>query len=109
MTPYEIKRGDLLPAISATLKLNAAAYSLTGYTVRFLMRNALTGAVKVSASATVDSPSAGTVHYDWVSGDTDTAGDYYCEWAAVRVSDGKVVTFPNSSTLQALRITDNIH
>jgi hypothetical protein len=79
--------------------------NLQGATVKFIMRAGLTGAVKVNATASIISSTAGTVRYTWVGTDTDTAGDYICEW---EVDVGGVkTTFPNGN-YKRLRILPDL-
>lgn len=74
--------GDTSPSVFATLtETDGSAKNLTSATgVRFQMRLAIDRRWAVDAPATVLTPSAGTVRYDWVAGDTDTAGAYVSRW-----------------------------
>lgn len=79
-----IKQGDLVPGITATLMQavgSAAAAPIdltTASAIKFAMRR--NGALKVDGTAAAISAADGTVGYQWVTGDTDTAGLYDCEW-----------------------------
>lgn len=97
MAEFNIKRGDLAPVLTATLRDGSnAVLDLTGCTVVFRMREkglVLADTVKVESAATILSPAtAGRVQYTWVSGDTDTAAYYAGEW---------VVTYPGPIPLTA--------
>lgn len=86
MSIFAIKQNDLVPAVTATLMqavgtAAAAPIDLTTATgVKFGMRNRATGVIKVDAVATIVSPAAGTVKYQWAGSDTDTVGEYDNEW-----------------------------
>jgi len=95
---FTVGRGDLLPPITI-----AATYSddtiidLTAATApKFIMRLA-SGAdlstPKVNATATVVSGPAGTIRYQWIGTDTDTAGVYTAEFEVVL--GGRKLTVPN--------------
>ena len=106
---FVIKKGDLLPVITATLKdANGAAVSLTG-TAKFIMRRVGATAAKVNAAAAIDGDQVnnkGKVSYTWAGTDTDTAGVYEAEWE-VTFTGGKKQTFPNPEYL-VIRITDDL-
>lgn len=94
MSDLTIKEGDLLPHVGANLTVTNADGStsippLTNATVRFRMRSANGGAMKVDAtglpSVVVDDLATAAVRYIWQPGDTDVAGDYFGEF---------VVTYP---------------
>ena len=95
---FYIKTGDLLPAIRA--QLVGAGGSIqklpNGVTVRFHLNDAV-GASVVDAPAVIESEARGVVAYEWVLGDTDTAGTYTAEFE-VEIA-GKTMTFPNDGDI----------
>lgn len=82
MSTWKIKRNDTAPAITKSLvDADGAVVDLTGATVAVLMRDTLDSALKINlAAATVVTPATGAVSYQWVTGDTDTAGLFELEW-----------------------------
>lgn len=96
---YYVSRGDTAPAVTDTLQdYLGVVVNLTGAAVRFHMvdRN---GVVKVNAAATGPSGGAldttGQVQYQWIAGDTDTAGEFLAEWQ-VTFQNGQVETWPDN-------------
>lgn len=107
MSTFFIKRNDTGPSIAGTLERpDGTAVDLTGATIRFHMRVKGSGTAKVDAAATIVSAAAGSVKYDWQSGDTDTAGFFQAEWE-VTYSDGTIETFPNYE-FQEIQIFEDI-
>lgn len=101
---WPIKRGDLDPPFTSDLSVGTAAINLAGASVRFIMRNASTGVVKVNAAATVVDASAGSVSYQWAGTDTDTVGLYEAEWEIT--SSGRRRTVPSDGFLY-IRVTQD--
>jgi len=96
--PFTIKQNDTSPAFQASLKdANGASVNLTGATVAFRML-ASDNTLKVNYQMSVTDASAGSVTYNWQSGDTNTVGNYTCD-IKVTYSDGSLETFPNNEYL----------
>jgi len=95
---FEMVKGDLLPAIVATLKdTDGAVIALTGASVKFHMKKGAT--ILVDSACTINSALGGIVQYDWVAGDTDVTidldGKAVCEGEfEVTFAGGKIQTFP---------------
>ena len=75
-----IKRNDTLPRISCEFTNNGTPVDITGATVTFRMRSDAGGDLKVDEPAEIVNASLGQVRYTFVTGDTDTLGNYYVEW-----------------------------
>lgn len=97
---FILKDGDRLPVLSTQLLYsNGLPISLVGASeIRFRMRrvDALTNQIDTILNITVDDATNGKVTYSWQAGDTDTAGDYLCEFQ-VKDSTGRPVTVPNET------------
>lgn len=96
-----IKKGDRLPAVTATLRAAGAAVNLTGGAVKFIMRSKGGGTVKVNAACVLVTPASGIVRYDWALADTDTPGLYDAEFQFTDAG-GLRQTFPNDGHLEVL-------
>jgi len=103
---YIIKRGDLLPALTATLKDHTGTpANLTGYTAMQL-RYRLPGGAVTTKTATISDAPNGVVSYAWGAGDTDVAGTYEAEWRGTGPA-GKQQTWPTNGYF-AFQITEVI-
>jgi hypothetical protein len=101
-----VKRNDTQPVLERTLlDVDDAPVNLTGATVKFIMRKPGASTAKVSAAATVVTPLAGEVSYQWTGTDTDTAGTYNGEFE-VTFSGGAKQTFPNDGHLKIEVVED---
>lgn len=91
----EMAQGDLLPILDDTLyDDDGSALDLstaTGVELELRRRGTTT---TTTFTATIDDATAGDVSYAWVSGDTDTAGDYVFQWI-VTFTGGKPRRFPS--------------
>lgn len=104
--PFYIKKGDTSPSL--LVSLTPSDVDITGATVVFNLRARGSAATKVDrAAAVIVSPSGpAQLRYDWLAGDTDTAGDYEAEFEVTR-GDGSIETFPNDGNIE-IRITGDI-
>lgn len=102
-----MKAGDTAPAVRATLfDANNNPVDLTGATVKFVMATKVAPrTVAVDAAAALGIATAGEVVYEWVVGDTATAGSFDCEFEVTYLS-GEVQTFPTSGYLECTIVDD---
>lgn len=93
-----LRAGDRYPSITKTFTVDGVAVNLTGGSVVFRMAPVAGGALVVDQPATIVTPLAGEVRYDWVSGDTSlTPGFYFGRFEATL--SGRVLTAPNDGWL----------
>lgn len=103
-TAHELKRGDLEPPITATLKgLPETGYpdgkpiDLTLATAITLVRKPSVGSVAIRFVGVFLAPrTSGRVSYAWVAGDTDVSGSYQGEWE-ITWPVGRPQTVPNNA------------
>lgn len=106
MPDFQIRAGDRLPVISATITdgrpapgfPNGAPIPLEGVVVRFLMRPLDHSTPILDGLAAVVDPLGGRVSYSWGPGDTATPGAYLAEWQ-ITFSDGRRLTVPNGTPI----------
>lgn len=100
-----MKAGSLLPAYEDTLTQNGETIDLTEATaIKFRFRNT-TGTFSKEGDAEVVDPEAGTVRYDWESGDTDEIGSYRGNWV-VQFAGGIELVIPSESYVEFEIIAD---
>jgi len=92
-----IKKGDLLPKLSATIRDASGAVDLTDCSALFEFTHLESGTTK-NAAAVVQplqtTTDKGKVVYSWATGDTDLAGDYRGRFL-ITFDGGKVMTSPS--------------
>lgn len=88
-----ITQGSTNPALTEILQVNGVAINLTGATVRFQMRKENSAINAVDSLATIVSPTAGSVKYDWVAANTANEGVFYGWWKAT-LSSGQIYQSP---------------
>jgi hypothetical protein len=101
MADFSLKSGDTSPALTVTCSFSdGTLQDLTGAAVTFALRYP-NGAIKVAdaAAAIVGAPANGVVQYIWLTGDTDTPGNFEGEFH-VTLSGGKIVSFPDAAYLE---------
>lgn len=88
----KIVQNDTKPYLEFEITQEGAPVDLTGCTVKFYLKNADTGAVKINGSAcSITEAESGKCRYVWASGDTNTIGTYLGE-VEVTFPDGKIQT-----------------
>ena len=94
---FFIKVGDTSPDIEVqALDADGVAVNTTGAGAEFHLTNGRTGVAKIAAGVMVAVDAAtGRWKYVWVTGDTDTAGQYVYEMQ-ITFADASIETFPNT-------------
>lgn len=92
MASIKIVRNDTRPPLEFTITQDGAPVDLTGATVKFYMKDATAGTVKISGAlcAIVDAVK-GKCRYNWIAADTNTLGTYLGE-VEVTFPDLKIQT-----------------
>lgn len=92
MSSFQIGQGAEKPSVAYGFLVDDGGANLTGAgSVTFRMRPANGTAATVNAAGTVTDATAGSVRYDWASGDTATAGDYAATFT-VYFASGELVS-----------------
>lgn len=106
MADHVRKINDQLPPLDCTLQESSGgtlvAFNITGYTVRFVMRNSTGGLVadaSTSNDAAVLSSTGGRVRMNFSSSHVDTAGNYLAEWELKNTSTQRI-TFPSNGHIE---------
>lgn len=95
-----IREGATYPPVTATVKDQYGdTYILTDVdTATFTMYNG-EGTKIDSANASIVDANAGTVKYEWSTGDTDTSGTYSA-YFEITFNDGSVMIAPSTNVLK---------
>ena len=107
MADFTIKQGDVLPVLTYTIKTDAGAtVDLTTATgVKFVMRSITALNTTTNATATIVTPSTGSVSYTFTSTDTATAGIYQGQWIVTWPAGQQA--FPTSGYVE-IEVAENI-
>lgn len=95
-----IKQGDLAPILTIQFKNGTSPVDLTGATAVAKIRRRHQTTV-LTKTLTVSTPTSGVGTYQWVAGDTDTAGTYEVEGLAT-FSGSIPERFPQRSNLELI-------
>lgn len=88
----KIVQDDTRPPLEFNLTQDGSPVDLTGCTVKFYMKDATSGSVKISGSTCVITDATkGKCRYNWIASDTNTVGTYLGE-VEVTFPDGKIQT-----------------
>ena|SRR4249920_449759 len=90
-----LKQGDLYPPLR--IDTNADVTGATSKVAK--LRRMHQSTVLTKTLTTSGDPTLGILQYDWVAGDTDTAGTYQIE-AVVTFASGAIQRFPQRSYLE---------
>jgi hypothetical protein len=109
MANFDIKEDNTLPDLTANLvQSDGTAINLASVsTIRFYMYDQNTKTEKVNGAASVVTAAAGSVKYEWATGDTDTVGRYYGSFY-LTYSNGKILTVPNKEYIN-IRVFDALN
>jgi len=98
---FQVQQGDTLPAVEYALAgndLDASHLNLAGASVDFVFYQLKSDSAVTTKTAEIVDAETNRVRYQWQAGDTDTPGDYVCEFK-VTYADGAVLTFPRGGVL----------
>lgn len=107
----KIKKDDLQPYYNgrATSGDNIAI-NITGATIYCTMKNRRTKSIKINRQTSginLDLAASGDFSYRWVSGDTNTVGQYDIEFE-INPSSGGKFTFPSAHEQAVVEVVDTL-
>lgn len=105
MANFSLKQDDTWPAINATLSDANGPINLTTATTVKILLKPTGGGTLIQGTCTIVNAAAGTVRYQWVTGDTVAAGTYNGEFE-ITWADGKIGTVPNEGYFTVEIIAD---
>lgn len=92
MASIKIVQNDTKPYLEFEITQDGAPVDLTGATVKFYMKDATSGLVKINgASCSITDATKGKCRYVWTSSDTNTVSTYLGE-VEIIFPDGKIQT-----------------
>lgn len=107
MADFTIKQGDTAPVLYDSLTYSdGTQVNLTGASVNLVVRQMTASNVAFNKSATIVTPTTGSVSYTFTSTDTATAGQYVANWI-VTFSGGSQMTFPTVGELE-ITVEENL-
>ncbi len=88
----KIVQNDTRPPLEFSLTQDGAPVNLTGCTVKFYMKDAVSGSVKINGvTCVITDALKGACRYNWTASDTNTIGTYLGE-VEVTFADGLIQT-----------------
>jgi len=108
---FQMKQNDTLPALQVNVKArgcldSVVSFNLSGVTACTFSMADNCGNLKISSSdVLISNYSAGTIQYNWIEGDTDTAGKFLAEFELF-FSDGKKMTVPTIGAIEVNILKD---
>jgi hypothetical protein len=102
---FVIKQNDTLPVLQAQLfDHNKGPLNLDLCGVRFHMSDSR-GKIKLDKPVTIVDEAQGIIQVEWLPGETDTAGTYFCEFE-INMPDGRIVTVPNDGYFRIVVVAE---
>jgi len=108
---FQMKQNDTLPSLQVNIKARGCldsviCFNLSGVTACTFSMADDCGNLKISSMpAAINSYSGGSVQYNWIEGDTDTAGKFKAEFELF-FSDGKKMTVPTLGVIEVNILKD---
>lgn len=100
----KIRKGATYPPVRIYITDERGPIDLTGASATFSLWTTSRYAVLSNRPAVISDPTNGVVEYEWIDGETDTAGDYRGLFEIVLAS-GKKLTVPVDGAIN-IKITE---